>query len=107
MIDDIQLAQAYTTIKFVYRNSNGLVYNTSSTAYESWTDANYNAGKYGVAATQQGTSKYWTVQTPAVVAQGQYSFVVMNVVDGTITDDQPVGSGNSGPVVANVYISNG
>lgn len=86
------------TINFVYRSQvTAQVWNITGTpAYETYSDAHYNAGQYNVLATDQGASGTYVATTPSgVLAVGAYSFQAWSHVGGTVSTDFKLGGGNS------------
>ena len=78
------------SIKFVYADGDGNAWNAHASAVEAWSDAHYNSGYYNVAVTERGSSREY-MATPPIPSP--YSWTAYLHVDGTITNDTPIGFG--------------
>jgi hypothetical protein len=84
------------TCYFLIRNSIGQVYNTSSLAFESYTTANFNAGRYNNSVSEQGSaSGYYTGTFPANIGPGTYAITAKQQLGGSIAETDPsIAAGN-------------
>lgn len=78
--------QTGRTIYFVIRNSSGQVWNGS--AFEAFNPSNW--ATYDVAATEQGTSGYYSATFPGGIMAGKYSIVAHRQVGGSPATTDPV-----------------
>ena len=93
-MDSLGLTTSKLTVVADYHQS-GLVWNNHTSAWEVWTDANYNAGYYSVSAPQEGggttNSAVYNAGTPAGVTP-PYLVMFRQHVDGTAANDTPLKS---------------
>ena len=78
--------QTGRTIYFVIRNSSGQVWNGA--AFETFNASNW--ANYDVAATEQGTSGYYTATFPAAITAGKYTILAHRQIGGSPATTDPV-----------------
>lgn len=74
------------TIYFIIRNAAGQVWKT--TLFEAFNAANWTS--YAVAASEQGTTGYYSATFPAAITAGKYSIVAHRQVGGSPATTDPV-----------------
>lgn len=74
------------TIYFIVRNSSGQVWNGA--AFEIFNASNW--ATYDIAATEQGTSGYYSATFPATITAGKYTIVAHRQVGGSPATTDPV-----------------
>ena len=81
------------TLYFQIRNSTASIYNTNTTLFETFSDANWT--KYNISLTEQGASGYYVGSFPtAITISGLFSISVFQQLTGTQKEtDTLVGSG--------------
>jgi hypothetical protein len=95
MAGEIQVSfQAGKTCYFLVRNRVGQVWNTNTSAFESYQTANY--GDYDIAMTEQGSASGFYVGTfPSAITPGVYSIVAKQQIGGSAAETDPtIGSGD-------------
>ena len=65
----------------VIRSKTGLIWNTGSSAFESFNVSNWTS--YAVACTEQGSTGYYTGSFPSAIAAGVYSLTAKNQVNAS------------------------
>lgn len=80
--------QSGRVVYFIVRDKNGLVWDNTGSAFETYQTARY--ARYVIQASEQGTaSAYYTATFPAAIPAGAYD-VVAKVTDGSIENGEEI-----------------
>lgn len=91
MANEVQFSfKSGSTCYFLTRNNVGQIWNTTTNLFESYSTANFTAGKYQVSATEQGSaSAFYAGTFPSAIAAGIYGITAKQQIGGSAAETDP------------------